>query len=188
MSTRTGRKRKRLPNNWKRNVLKQKRALGEQYISIRNNIIIPPRVTGADCKSKKLCFINVSDDDKNDLISIFNSIGDKSKQDTLLSGLIRVNEVSRHRSRDDSRPHKSCSVKYSIRVGTKVIEVCKKAFCSLHGIDKSRVERIIQKIKNKVPSPTDNRGKHSNRPNKLPASIVFQINTHINSIPKRLPL
>ena len=44
----------------------------------------------------------------------------------------------------------------------------------------------MQKIKNKVPSPIDNRGKHSNRPNKLPASICFQMNTHINNIPKQI--
>lgn len=183
-STSTGKKRKRNPKNWKRNVLKNKKATGEQYINTQNKLI-PPRVIGPDCKCTKQCFLNVSDDDKNELISIFNSIGDKCKQDTLLGGLIRISEVNRHRSRDGSRPKKNCSVKYSIRVGINDVEVCKKAFCSLHGIGKSRVERIVQKIKNKVPSPIDNRGKHSNRPNKLPASICFQINTHINSIPKR---
>lgn len=119
------------------------------------------------------------------MISIINSIGEKCKQDTLLGGLIHISEVNRHRSRDGSRPKKSCSVKYSVRVGINYVEICKKAFCSLHGIGKSRVERIVQKIKNKVPSPTDNRRKHSNRPNNLPASICFQINTHINSILKR---
>jgi len=184
-STSTGKKRKRDPKNWKRNVLKNKKATAEQYINTQNKLI-PPRVIGPDCKCTKQCFLNVSDDDKNELMSIFYSIGDKCKQDTLLGGLIRISEVNRHRSRDGSRPKKNCSVKYSIRVGINDVEVLyKKAFCSLHGIGKSRVERIVQKIKNKVPSPIDNRGKHSNRPNKLPASICFQINTHINSIPKR---
>jgi len=47
---------------------------------------------------------------------------------------------------------KNCSVKYSMRVGINDVEVCKKAFFSLHGIGELRVERIVQKIKNKVPS------------------------------------
>lgn len=50
---------------------------------------------------------------------------------------------------------------------------------------KAIVDRIVKKIQNNIPSPTDNRGKHHNRPNKLPADIHFQINTHINSFPKR---
>lgn len=124
----------------------KKIALGEQHISLRKNVI-SARVIGPECQCNKKCFSNVSDEDKITLLSIFNSIGDKCKQDTLLGGLMRISTISRRRSRNGSRPHKSCFVKYEIRVGTTVTIVCKKAFYSLHGIDKSRVDRIIKKNK-----------------------------------------
>jgi len=99
--------------------------------------------------------------------------------------LIHLKPVSRQRSRNGSRPNKSCSVQYEVRLGINVISVCIKLFCSIFGAGKTAVDRIVKKLQNNIPSHTDNRGKHHNRPNKLPADINFQINTHINSFPKR---
>lgn len=147
--------------------------------------IVPPRTTGPDCHCNKECFTNVSDDQKTNLLVTFNNIGDKNKQDTYLAGLIRVNPVIRQRKRDGSRSSKTCSVKYEIKIGLEIIQVCKKAFCSLLGVGKSRVERIINNLKNNVPSPVDKRGKHHSRPNKIPDNICFQLDTFISSFPKR---
>lgn len=183
-SSSTGKKRKLNLSKWERNVTKEKKAKGIGHISLRKKVV-PPRVTGPDCLCRKKCFVSVSDEDKISLISIFNSIGDKSKQDTFLGGLIHLNPVVRHRSRNGSRPNKTCSVQYEIRLGTRVISVCKKAFCSLFGMGKTAVDRIVNKLQNHIPSPTDNRGKHQNRPNKLSEDINFKISTHINSFPKR---
>lgn len=63
--------------------------------------------------------------------------------------------------------------------------VCKKAFCSLHGVPKHRVERIAASSSRNITSPTDGRGMHQNRPNRLPENIVAQIEEHIRSFPKR---
>ncbi|KAF0749605.1 NAD-dependent protein deacetylase Sir2B-like [Aphis craccivora] len=82
------------------------------------------------------------DEDRISLISIFNNIGDKSKQDTFLGGLIHLKPVSRQRSRNGSRPNKTCSVQYEVRLGINVISVCKKAFCSIFGMGKTAVDRI----------------------------------------------
>jgi len=64
------------------------------------------------------------------------------------------------------------------------VRVCKKAFCSLFGVGKFVVERICYNLNNNIPSPTDGRGKHLSRPNRISDPILFQINTHIQSIPK----
>lgn len=50
---------------------------------------------------------------------------------------------------------------------------------------KSAIDRIVKKIQNNISSPTDDHGKHPNRPNKLSADINMQIYAHINSLPKR---
>lgn len=184
-STETASKKRKLNlSKWQRNVAKEKKAKGEEHISLRKKYN-PPRVIGPDCLCNKRCFLNVSDEVKINLLSAFNSIGDKCKQDTYLGGLIRINPIQRHRSRDGSRPNITCSMQYEVRFDGNVISVCKKAFCSIFGVSKTAVDRIIKKIKNNIPSPTDERGKHQNRVNKLPDNINFQINTHINSFPKR---
>lgn len=184
LSTTTSKKRKRNVSMWQRNITELKNAQGIEHISLRKKLV-PPKVTGLDCLCRKNCFVNVSSEDRITLLTAFNSIGDKCKQDTYLAGLIHVNPVSRRRIRDGSRPNKTCSILYEVRLGVSVTSVCKKAFCSIFCIGKSAVDRIIKKIQNHIPSPTDDRGKHHNRTNKLHASIHFQINTHINSFPKR---
>lgn len=122
------------------------------------------RVTGPDCLCKPLCFAKISDEEKQNLISYFNSIADKSKQDTYLAGLIETHSVKRHRSKLGKR-QKTCSAKYKIKISLMFVYVCQKAFCSLFGIGKHVVDRIVQQIKNNDFSPKDGRGKHTNRPN-----------------------
>lgn len=121
--------------------------MGEEHVPLRNKMI-NERVTGPDCQCKKKCFSNICDENKVSILTIFNTIGDKSKQDILLGGLICINPESCRKSRNGSGPNKSFSIKYEVRVGSTFTIVCKKAFCSLHGINKSRVERIIKKLKN----------------------------------------
>lgn len=47
------------------------------------------------------------------------------------------------------------------------------------------VERIVKNLRQNLPSPIDNRGKHHNRPNKLSDNICYQINTFTDLFPKR---
>lgn len=157
-SATTSKKRKRNLLKWKRNEAKLKRAKGDDEHILLRNKIIPRRVTGPDCLCSKKCFVNISYEDRIGLISAFNNILDKCKQDTYLGGLICVHSVSRQRSRDGRRPSKTCAVLYEIRLGTNDTLVCKKAYCSIFGIGKAVVDRIVKKIQNHIPSPTDGRG------------------------------
>lgn len=62
---------------------------------------------------------------------------------------------------------------------------CKKAFLNLHGITKSRLERLQKHLSNdNGTAPTDRRGKHQNRANRLPENTNAKIREHILSFPK----
>lgn len=170
------RKRVRKPETWKRNVSKKNRLSGVQHVSLRNKLI-PKRVRGPDCLCKNKCFSLFSDEDKDNILSLFNVIGEKNTQDTYLIGLLDVKKVVRHRSRLGNSPKKTCSVKYKVKINNTTDNepfyyVCKKAFASLHGISIFAVERLVNQSKNKVVSPVDKRGIHYNRVNKMPLSIV----------------
>lgn len=118
------------------------------------------------------------------ILGNFNKIGNKEKQDTYIVGLIKLQAINRKRPRKNSKP-KTISCYYKFRIGNVEKIMCKKAFCSILRIGKSRVERIVKLIQNNVPSPVDKRGKHDNRGNKKSDHTMFQIETHIESFPSR---
>ena len=47
------------------------------------------------------------------------------------------------------------------------VAVCQKAFLSLHGIKKKRLQTIQRSVNNSGKAPTDGRGKHGSHPHKL---------------------
>lgn len=61
----------------------------------------------------------------------------------------------------------------------------KQAFCFLRGISMERVDRIVSKILENVPAPRNIRRKHLNRSNKVPEDIIHQVDSFIQSFPKR---
>lgn len=174
-------KKRRNIYKWKRNVCKSLNATGVDHVSLRGKHVVP-RVTGPDCKCVHKCFTKVLDSEKSKILNIFNKIGHKEQQDTFLGGLIKVNKIVRNRPKDSSKP-KSCACVYKIKVDQDEKVVCKKAFCSLFGINKSRVERIIKSLQKNIPSPEDKRGKHTNRGNSKSEKTIFQLETHIRSFP-----
>jgi hypothetical protein len=71
----------------------------------------------------------------------------------------------------------SVACSYKVRLdGFNELKVCKNAFCSIFGIGKAVVERLL---KQNNPSPKDMRGKYLVRPNKISHMILFQLKTHI---------
>lgn len=168
---------------WHRNVEKKKRIEGTEFISSFNNKIVKKRQTGIDCKCPFNCFSKFNDEEKNIVINI--NIDSKEKQDTYLYALVNVCKIVRRRPKTGEGPKRSCSCKCKIRINIREINVCKKAFCSLLGIGKSRVDRLVKKITSNEFSPVNLRGKHMNRPNKLSEDVIFKIHSHIDSFPKR---
>ncbi|KAJ8946500.1 hypothetical protein NQ314_008874 [Rhamnusium bicolor] len=55
-------------------------------------------------------------------------------------------------------------------------KICQQAFLSLHGLGKSRLERLQKYLacQNSTP-PVDRRGRHETEPNKIPGDIIAQI-------------
>ncbi|KAL4142128.1 hypothetical protein QTP88_004645 [Uroleucon formosanum] len=159
------------------------KALGLEHTSIRGKQVMP-RSIGPDCKCRSKCFTKVNSSERDMILENFNKIGHKEKQDTYIVGLIKLQAISRNRPRKNSKP-KKISCFYKFRIGNVEKCVRKKAFCSILGIGKSRVERIVKLMQNNVPSPVDKRGKHNNRSNKKSDIVMFQIESHIESFPAR---
>ncbi|KAF2905281.1 hypothetical protein ILUMI_00901 [Ignelater luminosus] len=72
-------------------------------------------------------------------------------------------------------------------LGPYAFEVFKKAFCSLHGISRKRVELIPQHLSkpSTITAPQDMRGKYKNNRNTIPLEVTENINKHIQEFPRR---
>jgi hypothetical protein len=116
-----------------------------------------------DCKCSRNCFLKLNDEEEHKTIEILNTIGSKEKQDTYICGLLNVQKIVRRRMMSGGGSNRACACKYKIRIDIREVGVCKKAFCSLLGIGKSRVERLVKKIRSNEFSPVDARGRHTNR-------------------------
>ena len=109
--------------------------------------------TGPNCHCSRFhCYENVSAEERDGIIAHFNSLGSKDEQDCLLSSYITITPVQRRKAnkdREQAHPH-DFSYRYSVSVsrsGTPVnVPVCHKAFLSLFGVTRKRIELIRDSV------------------------------------------
>lgn len=144
--------------------------------------------TGNSCNCSRLkCFDNVVVEERKRIIKEFNSMLTFDEQNSYLSGLITVLPIMRHRPRTDNGIPNAAFYSYRLRVkkdknNYEDIQVCYKAFLSVHGITGRRVQTIQQSLRKMGVSPTDKRGKHSNRPHKHSNDTITLVNDFIKSL------
>lgn len=133
----------------------------------------------------------------------------KNIQDSHLCGLIILEPIKQRRSRrknkvealvnysdseeDETTPNYEHAAHYKYKIRTKEaatgqyreVQVCKKAFLSLHSITPARLRRLQSSLCESLKSPVDNRGKHTNRPNAIPEELENIIHEHIKSFKPR---
>lgn len=81
------------------------------------------------------------------ILKIFNSIGDKEKQDVFLAAIISVKNVNRHpRPTNRNGSNRLFFSQYKVRLDTNEVIVYWKAFCSFFGVRKSVVSHFCKKL------------------------------------------
>ena len=135
---------------------------------------------GDDCNCKRLkCFQQIGEQERRFLISSFNLLRDNNEQNSHLASLISLQNIQQRRPRQDEdiASLHDCGYGYRVRVkrNEKIEEVpvCAKAFASIHGVTKSKIEYIQKSLKSIGQSPKDARGTHTNRPRKISEPIQF---------------
>lgn len=151
-------------------------------------------VTGGDCKCKKLkCFSIISEEARASILREFNSLSSYNEQNSYLAGLITVVPIKRRRPRkpaDEINRFNQSSYKYRVRVsyqerGICDVQICFKAFLSIHGVTGRRIQTIQNSLKMTGTSPVDGRGKHKNRKHALSIVTITSVKDHISSFKTR---
>ncbi|KAJ8940704.1 hypothetical protein NQ318_009107 [Aromia moschata] len=127
------------------------------------------------------------------IINDFNMLESYDEQNAYLAGLISVITVQRRRPRkaENEVVHfKQSSYKFRVRCVNEIgeaqdIQVCYKAFLSLHGITARRLQTIQNCLKASSSASKDGRGKHKNRPIKLSEETIAAAVEHISAFKGR---
>lgn len=162
---------------------KSARQRGEDFVTSKGNLI-EARVTGPNCDCRKKCMVNLTIEEKNSIISAVYSGRPKNKRDTYLLGLIDRFDVHRHRALSSESKQNTSSFKYYAIKNDRRVEVCRKAFMSLHSLSNNVIRRL-NRLRETNQSPVDMRGKHKNRGNTLDPEIICKIHDHILSFPTK---
>lgn len=172
-----GRKRRREPSTWKRVVNAKKRYSGEAYVNRRGRGIPGKTFKNVDCGCVRRCFTNVRPEERQIIFNSFYELGENTKQNVYLRGLIQTSAVKQRRARNSSRPPKSKSVKYFLTTSTMSIRVCKNFFMDTFQISDSRISKISNYSQ---PSACIDKRGHREPSNKID---ITNVKEHIRSFP-----
>lgn len=171
--------------------LTKKRRKYGRLSQVAKKINLMSHEMGENCNCRLQCFDNVPEDTRRRISKEFNLMESVDLQNAYLCGLISVLPIQRRRPRKDESEARFNNATYKYRVrgqigdGVKEVVVCRKAFMAMHGISKSKIQYLVHSLRTIGKAPTDNRGKHGNRPWKLSDETVNAIKQHIGSFPGR---
>lgn len=178
------RKRVRQPNKWKKNVRKEKRSRGEEYINVKG-VLVPPKQIDAtcECNCQLKCHEKILPSQRLNLFNSFYALGNYNLQSSYLFSLIKViPKKSCHTASAESRRSNSRVYQVPNYDGLHVI-VCKEFFKKLFGVSDGRLSRVLKKKLVAPTPPTDQRGHHVPS-NKTSENKIQIVKNFINKLPK----
>ena len=178
-----GRKRLRYEHLWKKKRRKLQKDSGSAYETYKGESKPAKELDPISCSCGRDCSKKVTISEQTAIFSKFYELSNHDTQNKYLFGLIKKAEVKRRRAKGGST--RSAVFHYYVRLSNgEETEVCKGAFCQVHAVGKKRVENLAKKLGESL-IPSDDRGKHKNRPHTIPESTKDKIREHIRSFPRR---
>lgn len=170
------------PSKWKIHVRKQKRNLGQEYIS-RKNDIIPARAMRCPCSGncRLQCSTKFTEAERQIIFKKFCAIGDIDKQRYFLAKSIK--EVSPKYRYGKGRA-KNHAYYFTTKSWPSGVRVCKTFFTATLGISDKMLRTTIAKTGETGELQPDLRGKVGINPKKLDPAMKQQVVEFIQSIPR----
>ncbi|KAB0790124.1 hypothetical protein PPYR_15557 [Photinus pyralis] len=178
------RAKRKVPQQWKKNVRKNKRNAGESYLTTAGKVARErrPKNLGETCKCKRECHLKIRDEDKISISKSFWDMKDLSRQRDFIAARVRRQLAERGRVESSRRKF---SQTFSLLQGGTEHQVCKYFFLQTLDISEKMVRTSVEKSARNaagIPSP-DKRGRHTPANKHAEDEIVFAIN-HIDSFPR----
>lgn len=168
----------------------RKRKRYGRLTEVNKKLNLQSHVAGECCACRLKCFEVISEECRQNILKEFNLLESVDLQNSYLCGLISVLPIQRRRPRKPENEARFNEAVYKFRVRNMVdgiaaeVVVCRKAFISMHGITKGKIEYLVKTLKHGS-VPKDGRGQHKNRPWRLNDDQLEAIKSHIKSFPGR---
>ncbi|XP_045491096.1 uncharacterized protein LOC123690980 [Colias croceus] len=182
-----GRKRKAVPEEWRKNKAKLLRNCGKAYISTsKSQKPMPERQMKPTCteKCKLKCYNKINEEKRQLIFMNFWKMGDLDKQRQFINKHVTAIKPKYRYIREGST-RKDYNHAFNFEVDRDLIRVCKTFFKNTLGISDRPIRTVIS-MQNSIVGgflKDDKRGKHGKH-NKLDIAIIDGIKEHINSIPR----
>jgi hypothetical protein len=163
------------PETWKRNIKKPR--------------LEPLVAEKAPCACALRCYQRLGREKRKQVRAAFQALA-RPQQKAYLRALIVLNPVKSKKhglQMARKRQLRRFTAEYTIKAGDKRYRVCCRAFQAILGIGSKQVKLLNTYAFNNPRGllvPDDLRGRHLNRPNRLPAEVVRRIDGHIASFPR----
>lgn len=178
------RKKKRQPEKWKRNIRKQKRQAGEEYISTKGKTVKQKEVIQKTCRSENCpfaCGRKLNYAERSDIHKAFWKLTDNEKSHFISKHVVR--DFAKRKRTDKEQSHKQFSYQYFFEVNAVRIRVCQEFFLNTLDISKQRIYYFFKKMQ-QTPTNIPRRslkGKHKKK--YVSDESLMRVRNHIESFP-----
>ncbi|XP_062577208.1 uncharacterized protein LOC134239069 [Saccostrea cucullata] len=179
------RKRKATPETWKKNVRKQLKLTGQQYVSQRGKTVKARVMKSVNCSKCKLkCSTKVTEEKRNEIFKNFWSLGSYERQKDFVVSHIEEKKTRTYLADDNQPVKKRRQVHRTYHFetdGSRTI-ICKKFFLATLSVGESYIDHAMKNKSGGVFAGSDKRGRH--RPyNKTTERAAQLVREHIESFP-----
>lgn len=173
---------RKMPDNWKKNIRKKKRNSGETYTSTKGKNVPAKMCNNENCKCQRACHTKIDNYTRQNLHLSFWGLGSIERQRDFIVSNVYSTEATRSRVTNSRRKF---TLNYSFKVDSETVHVCQPFFLHTLDISDKMVRTALSKARRgvgNIPSP-DKRGHHTPS-NKLNRDDMKFANDHIDSFPK----
>ena len=178
-NTKSGRKRKRNPNNWQKNIKKRKRNSGSEYISTSGKIVAKKLFYPVEnCCKNSVCVNKVHANLQKLIFDKFWGYQDYNLQNVFLESLLILDESKKI---NGQICHRLAKWQHLFPTGKKYENVCFKFLKSVLMVSEKKIKTVKKKIKfNENICNMSGKYEHSK---KLNTDVTALIKAHCESLP-----
>ncbi|KAJ0174387.1 hypothetical protein K1T71_010533 [Dendrolimus kikuchii] len=173
---------RKIPENWNKNIRKTKKNSGETYISSQGKNVPSKMCSTENCKCQRACHTKIDNTIRQNIHLSFWGLGSIERQRDFIVSNVFSTEATVSRVTNSRRKF---TLNYSFKVNSQAINVCQPFFLRTLDISDKMVRTALKKARRgvgNIPSP-DKRGHHTPS-NKFDENNMKFAHDHIDSFPK----
>ncbi|XP_047106374.1 uncharacterized protein LOC124775588 [Schistocerca piceifrons] len=178
-----GKKRLRNEDKWLRNVRKERRALGQEYVNRKGNLVPRKELRKiSECTCRYECHKHINEEQQEQVFNEFYNLGSHDLQSAFLFTMIKVVDKARSYVGQQHSRREKTRLYYLLNSNGSETRVCKRFFQNTLAVSAGRIDRVLKNKGEKATPPRDGRGK-GEPGNKTPRHKVDVVKRFIEKFP-----